>query len=122
MSEDNASIYHRLGGQKSINAAVDIFYKKVLADESVNHFFQDVSVQRQHNKQKAFLAAALGGPIPWKGKDMREAHAHLALKEEHFGAIAGHLQSTLEELGLDEGLIGEVMAVAASTHDDVLNL
>ena len=116
-----ASLYHRLGGKAAINAAVDAFYVKVLADEKVNHFFDDVSMRKQHNKQKEFLSAAFGGPEPWTGKDMRVAHKDLDLKEEHFAAIAGHLQSTLKDLKVPEDLIKEVMAIAASTHDDVLN-
>ena len=115
------SIYTRLGGQAAIDAAVELFYKKVLADKSVNHFFDDVNMNKQRSKQKQFLAAAFGGPVPYTGKDMRKAHAHLDLKESDFNAIAGHLQATLKELKIDDGLIAEVMAVAASTKDEVLN-
>lgn len=115
------SLYHRLGGKAAISAAVDSFYVKVLADDRINFFFEDVGMKRQHNKQKAFLAAAFGGPEPWGGKDMRTAHEDIdGLKEEHFNAVAGHLQATLKELGIDEKLIGEVMTIAASTKDDVL--
>ena len=121
VEDRKASIYHRLGGKKANNAAVNNFYKRVLADKKVNHFFDDVNMKRQHNKQKAFLSAALGGPEPWTGKDMRKAHKRLDLTEADFNAIAGHLQATLEELKVDKKLIGEVMTVAASTKDDVLN-
>ena len=118
---DPTSIYHRLGGQPAIDAAVELFYVKVLADKSVNHFFDDVNMNKQRNKQKAFLAAAFGGPVPYEGKDLRKAHAHLDLKESDFNAIAGHLEATLKELKINNALIGEVMAVAASTKDAVLN-
>jgi hemoglobin len=53
---------------------------------------------------------------------MREGHKHLKLKEEHFQAVARHLKGTLEELKVPANLIAQVMAIAASTHDDVLNL
>ncbi len=53
---------------------------------------------------------------------MREAHKHLTLTEEHFNAVAGHLKSTPEELNVPDDLQDEVMSIAASTHDDVLNL
>ena len=118
---DPNSIYARLGGQPAINAAVELFYKKVLADKSVNHYFEDIDMDKQRSKQKQFLAAAFGGPVPYKGKNMRKAHAPLDLKESDFNAIAGHLQATLKELKINDKLIGEVMAVAASTKDDVLN-
>ena len=116
-----SSLYHRVGGKTAISAAVDLFYTKVLADKRVKHFFEDVNMKRQHNKQKAFLSAALGGPEPWAGKDLRKAHASLDLNESHFNAIAGHLRATLEELKVTPDLIDQVMAVAASTKDDVLN-
>ena len=53
---------------------------------------------------------------------MRAAHKRMDLNEEHFQAVAEALQKTLQELGVSEPLIQEVMAIAGSTHDDVLNL
>ncbi len=56
---------------------------------------------------------------------MREAHEKLVvekgLSDEHFDAVAGHLQATLNELGVGAELSGEVKAGAASTRNDVLN-
>jgi len=63
-----------------------------------------------------------GGPSNYTGKDMREGHKHLNLTEEHFQAVAGNLKATLEELNVPSDLIDQVMAIAASTHDEVLNL
>ena len=115
------SLYHKIGGAGAINATVDLFYTKVLADKEVKHFFEDVNMKRQHKMQKAFISAALGGPQPWTGKDLRKAHADLDLKESDFNAIAGHLQETLQELKVKEELIKQVMAIVGSTKDDVLN-
>jgi hemoglobin len=53
---------------------------------------------------------------------MREAHKHLDLREEHFQAVASHLQLTLHELDVPEDLQQGVMTIVASTHDEVLNL
>ena len=57
---------------------------------------------------------------------MLEAHRHVNKgafpTEAHFGAVAGHLQATLEELGVGEEDIGEVMALVATTKDDVCGL
>jgi len=120
--EREASLYHQLGGRAAIDAAVDLFYVKVLADDRVNFFFEDINMMHQHRQQKAFLSAALGGPEPWTGKDMRKAHKDLDLEPEHFNAIAEHLLATLQELKVDEALIEQVMAVVGSTRSDVLNL
>lgn len=118
-----SSLYERIGGDAAVDAAVDVFYKKVLSDASISHFFETTDMDAQREKQKKFLALAFGGPNEYSGKDMRAAHADLdGINEAHFAAVAGHLQATLEELGVPEAEIGEAMAIAASTHDDVLGL
>ncbi|HEY1052209.1 MAG TPA: group 1 truncated hemoglobin [Prosthecobacter sp.] len=114
------SLYQKLGGQAAIDAAVEAFYVKVLADERVKHFFDDVSMDKQRRKQKAFLSAALGGPLPWTGKDMRKAHEGMGLTEGHFNAIAENLIATLKDLKISQELIDQVIAVVATTKDDVL--
>ena len=119
------SLYEKIGGQAAVDAAVDIFYRKVLTDDSIANFFDDVDMEGQLAKQKSFLTMAFGGPNDYSGADMRAAHAPLVAKglnENHFSAVAGHLQTTLEELGVASENIAAVMAIAASTHDDVLGL
>jgi len=104
----------------AVNAAVDIFYEKVLADNTISHFFTNTDMKRQRGKQIAFLAYAFGAPMAYTGKNMRDAHARMSLTEAHFNAVAGHLSATLEELNVPQNLIDEVMAIAGSTKDDVL--
>lgn len=117
-----ASLYHRLGGKAALDAAVEKFYVKVLADERIKHFFEDINMNKQRRRQKEFLAAAFGGPIPWTGKDLARAHANIpGLNETHFNAVAENLQKTLEELNIKKELIAEVMAIAAGARDQVLN-
>lgn len=121
----NGSLYERIGGEAAVNAAVDLFYRKVLGDSSVSHFFDSVDMDEQRGKQKAFLSMVFGGPNDYSGKDMREAHAGLVrkgLNGSHFNAVAGHLQATLNDLDVPADLQQEVMTIAASTHDDVLGL
>ena len=116
------SIYEQIGGAGAVDAAVDIFYRKVLGDPSISDFFEDVDMDRQIAKQKAFLTVAFGGPNHYSGKDMRNAHKHMNLNEAHFQAVAGHLVATLQELNVPQELIDGIMQIAASTHDDVLNV
>lgn len=116
------SLYQQLGGKAAIDAAVESFYVKFLADKRVNHFFEDISMNRQRKKQKEFLSAALGGPISWTGKNLRKAHENVSgLNETHFNAIAGHLKSTLEDLKVKPELIKQVLAIVETTRNDVLN-
>lgn len=117
------SLYARLGGEGAVDAAVDVFYRKVLADDGISRFFEAVDMDAQRAKQKAFLTMAFGGPARYSGKDLRTAHAKLVangLSDAHFDAVAGHLGATLKELGVAQPLIDEVLAIAGSTRNDVL--
>lgn len=117
----NESVYQRLGGEKAVDAAVDIFYRKVLADDRISHFFDTVDMDAQRAKQKAFLTVAFGGPNKYSGKDMRKAHARMKLTEADFDAVMQHLGATLKELAVPDALIAEAAKIALSTKNDVLN-
>ena len=117
-------LYDRIGGDAAVNVAVDIFYRKVLADDRINQFFDDVDMDKQAAKQKAFLTLALGGPNQYSGKDMRTGHAHLVqrgLNDTHFDAVMENLAATLQELNVPAELITEAAAIAESTRNDVLS-
>lgn len=124
MSETNTSLYEQLGGEAAVNAAVDIFYRKVLSDHRINRFFDNTDIEKQAAKQKSFLTMAFGGPNNYNGTDMRQAHAHLVknlgLDDSHFDAVMEHLGATLQELNVPANLIGQAAAIAESTRNDVL--
>jgi len=40
------SLYEKIGGEGAVNAAVDIFYRKVLADDRINRFFEGVDMEK----------------------------------------------------------------------------
>jgi chemotaxis signal transduction protein/truncated hemoglobin YjbI len=125
-SSGKRSLFERLGGDDAVEAAVDIFYRRVMGDASLKPFFEGVNMDQQAFMQRIFLTGAFGGPQAYTGRSLRAAHERLVkekgLGEKHFAAVAGHLKGTLDELGIEQDLVDEVMAIAASTHDDVLNL
>ena len=117
------SLYDKIGGEAAVNAAVDIFYRKVLKDDRISRFFEGVDMDRQAAKQKAFLTMAFGGPNNYSGEDMRRGHAHLVkqgLNDSHFDAVMENLGATLKELNVPGELIAQAAAIAESTRADVL--
>lgn len=116
-----SSLYERIGGEAAVDAAVDLFYRKVLSDDRISKYFDTVDMDRQRAKQKAFLTFAFGGPNSYSGKDMRAAHAKLKLSEADFNAVMENLGNTLTELNVPGELIAEAAAIAMSVKNDVLN-
>jgi len=124
LTPHEATLYEQLGGEAAVDAAVDIFYRKVLSDSRISSFFDGVDMDRQAAKQKAFLTMAFGGPHSYTGLDMRRGYQHLVargLNDSHFDAVVELLGATLAELGVAPDLIAKVAAIAESTRNDVLN-
>lgn len=119
------SLFERIGGAAAVDAAVELFYQKVLDDPLLRPWFEGVEMNGQAAMQKNFLTMAFGGPNNYTGRDLTDAHARLVadgLNDSHFNAVAGHLQATLEELGVPAELVGEAMAIAGGTHDAILGV
>jgi hemoglobin len=118
------SLFDQLGGAKAVELAVESFYRKVLTDDRVSQFFDDVDMDRQIAKQKAFLTMAFGGPNQYSGMDMRRGHAHLVqrgLNDSHVDVVLELLGQTLKELDVPKHLIDEVIKIAEGARADVLN-
>jgi hemoglobin len=119
-----STLFEQIGGAKAMDAAVDVFYRRVLSDDRISHFFEGVDMERQAAKQKAFLTMVCGGPNSYTGMDMRKGHAHLVkrgLNDTHFNVVVEHLGGTLKELGVPAPLIEQVAKIAESVRADVLN-
>lgn len=117
------SLFERLGGEAAIEAAVVLFYEKVMADARLAPFFGDLDMNAQIQKQIGFMTMAFGGPSRHTGRDLRTAHARLVrrgLGDEHFDAVASHLEATLDELGVERAVTTEVLRIVASTRGDIL--
>ena len=122
--EANRSLFERLGGQAVLDSAIDIFYDKILTDDRIKGFFENIDTERLRNKQKAYMSFAFGGESDYKGKSLEEAHRSLVdqgLSGEHFQAMMEHLKGALSELSVAEPLIEEVAKIIVSTRDEILS-
>lgn len=123
-SAQKKTLFERIGGKGAVEAAVEVFYDKVMGDSDLKPFFEGVDMGRQKGKMKIFLTYAFGGTPNYSGKNMREAHKRLVqegLNEFHFNKVMEHLGNTLKELNVPNDLIQEAAAIALSTKNDVLN-
>jgi len=119
-----ASVYEQLGGAPAIQAATEIFYRKVLQDETLAPYFDGIDMDAQIAKQASFLTMVTGGPNSYTGRDMRSAHAKLVARgvgDRHFDLVVQYLGETLSELGVPGELIKVVADTAESVRNDVLN-
>ena len=118
------SLYDAIGGAGAIDAAVDRFYGKVLADPLLAPMFASIDVAAMRRKQKLFFALVFRGETAGADAYMRNAHQRLVdegrIGDAHFDAVALHLEATLEDLKVPADLIGQIMGAAAGLRNAVL--
>ena len=115
-----ASLYDDIGGSAAVAVAVDDLYERILADHELAPYFTRVEMRRQKTHMRAFLAAALGGPDIYRGRDMVTAHAHLSISGRAFDRVAGHLVGTLRELGVAAHHVDAIVARVAPLRAQIV--
>lgn len=115
-----ASHYDRLGGAPAIREAVDRFYRLVLADDELTHYFEHAAVPEVKRHQVLLLSQVLGGPTDYQGRDLGEAHRGLGITDAHYDQVVGHLVSVLVELGADDDALAAAAAVVAGVKPDIV--
>jgi hemoglobin len=114
------STYASIGGAPAVRAAVEDFYARVLADRRLAPFFAGTDLERLKAHQRAFIAAAIGGPEVFSGRDMASAHAGLGIADGDFDAVVGHLAGTLTGLGVPEDTIAQIAGALAPLRHDIV--
>lgn len=112
-------LYDRIGGDQAMDIAIDLFNRKLVGDDLVGRFFDDVDMAARRLKQKSFLAMALGGPYQHSGVELV---SKIGMEARHFDRVSAILKETLEELKIGAPDIEEVMQVIETTRDAILNL
>jgi hemoglobin len=115
-----ASIYDDIGGSAAVAVAVDDLYERILADHELAPYFTRVDMRRQKTHMRAFMAAALGGPDIYRGRDMAAAHSQLRISGGAFDRVAGHLVGTLRELGVAAAHVDAIIARVAPLRAQIV--
>jgi hemoglobin len=117
-------LYDLIGGRSTIWAATELFYKKVLADDSLRHFFKRTDMAHLRSRQSMFLSMLLGGREVYSGKDIHDVHAwarNHGLNDANYDTFLKHFRAALEEVGVNSAKAEKVIELLESRRDSVLN-
>jgi hemoglobin len=113
------TVYDRIGGHEALEAVVEDFYARVLADHQLRGFFTGTNMNRLKGKQVEFFAAALGAPEPYTGASMKQVHQGRGITMHHFSLVAGHLADALGAAGVSSGTVVEILSAIAPLAPDI---
>ncbi len=118
------STYHNIGGGMAVSAIVDRFNRRLLNDPELAPQYQGAELHRLAAQQRAYLAAALGGPQHYFGGAVSPAGsaqvglddatlAHLSVVLHEFGVPAADVTSITEDL---RSSVGSPRRAATVSH------
>ncbi len=117
-------LYETIGGNRTIWAATESFYRRVLEDPELRPFFDAVDMKHLVARQSMFVSMLLGGRAVYTGKEIGSAHERartLGLTAAHFDAFLRHFRAALDEVGVQPDKTDEVMKLLEARRSTVLN-
>lgn len=117
-------LYELIGGKRTVWAATESFYRRVLQDESLRQFFISADMPPLRARQSMFISMLLGGRVVYTGKDIGAAHARAreqGLTDKHFDEFLKHFRAALDEVGVKQENAEKVMKLLEIKRGIVLN-
>lgn len=104
------TLYEKYGGFSQVSKIVLAFYDRLLDNDEIGQFFDDVDMSRIVDHQTKFIASLLGGPASYTDNQLRQLHHHLDISNAHFDELEIVLRGTLADHGMDAEDIDTVVA------------
>ena len=111
--------YDKVGGHEGIEVVVEDFYCRVLEDDHLATFFAGSDMKHLKGKLVELLAATLGGPEPYTGQSMKQAHQDRGIMMYHFALMAGHLKDSLAAAGWPPDTVAQILGFVARLAGDI---
>ena len=77
------SLFDRIGGEPRSRASGRRFLRAGTCGSELAPFFDCVSMSKLHAMQKEFFSEALGGPLFYTGRPLREVHGGRGIRKSH---------------------------------------
>lgn len=117
------SLYERLGGYDAIFAVTNDLLDRMEKDPQLGRFWQHRSedgVKRERQLIVDFLCASSGGPLYYKGRDMKLSHKGMRISESDWTIFLNHADATLKAFNVPQAEYEEVVAFVQSTKADIV--
>jgi len=134
------TLFERLGNEKGLQAIVEDFVPRAMADPRVNwdrkgvtrggfsiHHNESVewkpnadAIAKLKQHMVEFLSVATGGPTKYTGGEMKQVHTGMHISNANFDAAVGDLKQTLDKLQVPNPEQKELLSIVESTRTQIV--
>ncbi|MCX2725698.1 group I truncated hemoglobin [Roseibium salinum] len=94
------TLFQKYGGFSKVSRIVLDLYNRLLDDDDIGPFFDDVDMARIVDHQTKFISSLLGGPASYTDEQISRMHHHLEIHTRHFDRLSEILAETLTDHGM----------------------
>jgi hemoglobin len=123
MSEEQKTLYERLGGYDAIAAVANDLLPRLRNDPQLGRFWKnraEDSIMREKQLLIDFLCASAGGAMYYRGREMRLSHRGMGISDSDWNVFLGHAGATLAKFKVPEAEQREVVAFVQSLKKDIV--
>jgi truncated hemoglobin YjbI len=117
-------LWDRLGGEAKVGKIVDDFIATVGKDPKVNFTrsgkFKDIEPKDLKKELIDYISSKTGGPYPYTGKNMKDAHKGMKITNDEFNAAAADLKKVLEQNRVQPADVNLILGAVESTRKDIV--
>jgi hemoglobin len=119
------SLYERLGGYDGITAFTNDLLPRLQTDPQLGRFWKnrgEDGMAREKQLLVDFLCSCAGGPMYYKGRDMKLSHKGMKISESDWSIFLAHAGATMKAPRVPQQECDEVAAFVLSLKDDIVEL
>ena len=123
MTDQDKTLYERLGGYDAIAAVADILLPRLESDAQLGRFWVnrgDDGIAREKQLLVDYLSASAGGPLLYTGRDMLSSHKGMGITESDWQILIDHLKASLAELQVPQQEQDDVLGFIESTKAGIV--
>lgn len=118
------SLWKRMGGPLTMATIVEQVLKIAVDDPKVNLFrgkkFDQSAFNTLKDNMYDYISSKTGGLVPYKGKDMKAAHAGMKITDDEFNALMTIFSDVLKKNKISDSDAKEFLKMLEETRKDIV--
>ena len=121
IDDPTRSLLERIGGDLSLETALEIVYNKSLQDSRLRAFFEknQRKILQIRKKMQDFLTGFLGGHKLYDDANLKPAHYHMNITDFHVDAMIELFAATFQEMGVHPDASADALAHIGKIRKDL---
>jgi hemoglobin len=115
-------LFEKIGGFPKVRKIVMVLYDGVLASPRLAPYFDGLDMPKLIDHQMQFVCMLLGGPVAYTGRELKDSHAGLKIRQADFDEMNQLFKAALEDAGMEAEDVARGMFTIGGFRSDLVTV